>query len=29
MGGNLEELINRKDERHCFRYVDRRVYYVR
>lgn len=29
MGQNLEQLINRPDERYCFRYMDQRVYYVR
>lgn len=29
VGPNLEQLINRPDERYCFRYMDQRVYYVR
>lgn len=29
VGANLEQLINRPDERYCFRYMDQRVYYVR
>lgn len=28
VGGNLEQLVNRPDERYCFRYMDQRVYYV-
>jgi hypothetical protein len=29
MGSNLEQLVNRADERYCFRYMDKKVYYLR